>query len=302
LSLWLRIAALCLPLVATLGFAPAAGAQEERTLVSAGLERSYLLVGAEPGNPRPLILALHGNNGSGEQFLTYARWTNVAAGAGVVVALPDGLNKGWADGRPDSEFRGRKPPAGLNDVAFLVELVETLVKEGVADRRRIYVTGLSNGGMMALRMLCDRPDLFAAGAAVIASLPEGNAARCRPSRPVPLLLMNGTEDRLVPDQPQPGRFLGTEGTAAFWRRVNRCTAAGEARALPDRDPSDGSQVTVTRAQCPPGQDVVTYRVIGGGHQMPSLTQGPTAERLLGPRNRDIDGARAIWDFFKSRTR
>ncbi len=275
-----------------------AAAQEEHVIQSGGFERSYLMVGAEPGRPRPLILALHGNNGTGEQFLAYGNWTPVAAQHGVVVVLPDGLNRGWADGRPDAEFRGRRPPAGLNDVAFLTELVETLVRQGVADRRRVYVAGISNGGMMAMRLLCDRPDLFAAGAAVAASLPESSAARCRPSRPAPLLLMNGTEDRLVPDQPSPGRFLGTEGTAAFWRRVNRCTGPGEARDLPDRDPSDGSRVAVIAAACPAGQDVVTYRVIGGGHQMPALRGQAIAERLLGPRNRDIEGAEAIWDFFR----
>jgi polyhydroxybutyrate depolymerase len=277
-------------------------AQEERTLQSDGLERSFLLVGATPGMPRPLILALHGNGGSGEQFLRYGPWLPLVASAGVVLALPDGLNRSWADGRPDSEFRGRKPPAGLNDVAFLTSLVNDLVKAGIADRKRIYVAGLSNGGMMALRLLCDRADLFAAGAVVIASLPESSSTRCKPSRPVPLLLMNGTADKLVPDQAVPGQFLGTEGTAAFWRRVNRCGAMRTAQDLPDINPNDGSRVTLSEAPCPPGQDVAVYRVVGGGHQMPTITGPALLERMLGPRNRDIEGAEVIWSFLRKFTR
>lgn len=289
-----------LVLVSAIGLANIlpAEAQQERTLQSDGIKRSFLLLGAGPGAPRPLVLALHGNGGSAEQLLRHAPWASLVATGGLVLAFPDGLNRSWADGRSDREFRGRKPPAGLSDVAFLTSLVETLVREGVADRRRIYVAGVSNGGMMALRLLCDRPDMFAAGAAIISSLPESSSARCRPARPVPLLLMNGTNDRLVPDQPVPGRFLGTDGTAAFWQRINRCGPSGPARDLPDSDPTDGSRVTVSEARCPPGQDVVIYRVVGGGHQMPSASGPSRLERVLGPRNRDIEGTEVIWSFFR----
>jgi polyhydroxybutyrate depolymerase len=276
----------------------AAEAQEQRTLQSGGFERSYLLAGAQRGSPRPLILALHGNGGTGGQLMRHAPWPQLVASGGMALALPDGLNRGWADGRPDSQFRGRKPPAGLNDVAFLMDLIDALVKEGIADRRKVYVMGVSNGGMMALRLLCDQAERFAAGAAVIASLPEANAQRCKPSRPVPLLLMNGTSDKLVPEQPLAGQYLGTEATAAFWRRANRCGASKPAQELADSNPNDGSRVIVTEAQCPAGQDVVVYRVVGGGHQVPSISGPPLLERLLGPRNRDIEGIDVIWSFLQ----
>lgn len=298
MSLRTATAGLLLALSLVVGSPGTAGASEQRTLQSGGLERSYLLVGARKGTPQPLVLALHGNGGSGEQLLRYARWSTQVAAGGIVIALPDGLNKGWADGRPDSQFRGRKPPSGLNDVEFLMELIDGLVKEGIADRRRIYVMGVSNGGMMALRLLCDHADRFAAGAAVMASLPDVNAQRCKPSRPVPLMLMNGTADKLVPDQPQPGQYLGTEATAAFWRRVNRCGATRPPLDLPDVNPNDGSRIVVSEAQCPAGQDVIVYRAVGGGHQMPSISGPSLMERVLGPRNRDIEGTEVIWTFLR----
>lgn len=280
----------------------AAKAQEERTLQSGPFKRSYTLLGEEPGRPKPLILALHGNTGSGLQFMRNGEWARLVVGGEMVIAFPDGLNRGWADGRPDSEFRGRRPPASTDDVAFLVQLVGELVKQEIAERRRIYVAGISNGGMMALRLICDRPDLFAAAAVVVASMPESTAPRCRPSRPIPVMIMNGTQDTLVPDQPTPGQFLGTEGTAAFWRRINRCPAPARQVEFPDLDPTDGSRVTVSITRCPQGADVAVYRAIGGGHKMPSRVSARQGDRLLGPRNRDIEGSAVIWDFLRQHAR
>jgi poly(3-hydroxybutyrate) depolymerase len=46
------------------------------------------------------------------------------------------------------------------------------------------------------------------------------------------------------------------------------------------------------------------RIEGGGHQIPRFLPsfGPTMEAVLGPRNRDVDAAEAIWSFFKAGAR
>ncbi len=270
---------------------------ETHTLAVDGIDRTYVLIGAESVQRRPLILALHGNWGTGAQFATYGQWEALARKHALVVALPDGINRAWNDGRPIAEMMGRKPRDGLDDVKFLSELVSALVAKGVADKSRVFVTGVSNGGMMTLRLMCDRADLFAGGAAVIAAMPVGLPARCKPSRPVPLLLINGTEDKLVPYAPS-DRFIGTEQTAAFWRARNGCSEAAQKAWLADRDPEDGSKIEQTRFDCPPAAPVVILRVEGGGHQMPSLSHRFALEAMLGRRNHDIEGAEAIWAFFE----
>lgn len=270
---------------------------EPHTLKVDGIERTYVLIGAQDGQPRPLILALHGNWGTGAQFAEYGQWGAVARKHAVAVALPDGINRAWNDGRPMTEMKGRKPREGLDDVKFLSELVSTLIAKGVADQSRVYVTGVSNGGMMTLRLMCDRADLFAAGAAVIAAMPQGLPARCKPSRPVPLLLMNGTEDKLVPYAPSDS-FVGTERTAAFWRARNGCTDVVERSWLADRDPEDKSKVERLSFACPAAGPVVILRVDGGGHQMPSFSRAFVLETMLGRRNHDIEGAEEIWSFFE----
>ena len=274
----------------------AATANAGERLTVGGIVRTYELISATPGRAKPLIIALHGNKGTGAQFASYGKWAELAARSGVLIALPDGLNKAWRDGRAVAELRGNQTPPGTDDVAFIVMLAERLVAEGLADRKRLYVAGISNGGMMTFRLLCDRPDLFAAGAAVIASLTETSLAGCKPSQPVPVLIMNGTEDKLVPHERQQGGYLGTVATAAFWQKINGCTGMADERRLPDLDTADKSTVTRIAYGCPAGRDVVVYRVDGGGHQMPSRTGAGILEFLLGPRNRDIEAAEEIWAF------
>ena len=73
-----------------------------------------------------------------------------------------------------------------HDVAFIVKLIEKFIADGSADPKRIYVTGVSNGGAMAMTLVCARSDLFAAAASVIINLTDDLANACHPSRPVPM--------------------------------------------------------------------------------------------------------------------
>ena len=260
--------------------------------------------------PAPLVIALHGNTQTGTDMMTRTSWPDVAKREHFGVVFPDGLNRAWADFRPNANRAGRAPPAGTDDVAFIVSLIEKFIADGVADPKRIYVTGVSNGGAMTMTLACTRADLFTAAASVIMNLTDESAAACHPSRPVPMLMMNGTADPLIPYQggrgtsrfAMPG-FWSTEKTLDFWRRANGCETQDAAAAdLDDRDKSDRSTVTRISSRCPGGSDVVLYRINDGGHRMPGSfadARFPRAvDAFLGPQNRDIDGAETIWGFFR----
>ena len=147
--------------------------------------------------------------------------------------LPDGTNRAWNDGRPRDTLLLRKPQEGIDDVRFLVQLVELLIADGTADKRHIFVTGASNGGMMTYRLLCERANLFAAGAAVIANLSTELAASCKPAGGRPMLIMNGTADSLVPWAGGPitvlgqrrGTVVSAPATFDFWQKANGCKGA-----------------------------------------------------------------------------
>src|SRR5664279_2125390 len=260
--------------------------------------------------PAPLVIALHGNTQTGADMMTRTAWPDVAKRERFAVVFPDGLNRAWADFRPNANRAGRTPPRGTDDIAFIVKLIEKYVADGTADPKRIYVTGVSNGGAMTMTLACARADLFAAAASVIMNLTDESANACHPSRPVPMLMMNGTADPLIPYQggrgtsrfAMPG-FWSTEKTFDFWRRANGCETQDAAVAdLDDRDKSDRSTVTRISSRCPGGSDVVLYRINDGGHRMPGGFADARFPRMvnafLGPQNRDIDGAETIWAFFR----
>src|SRR5450631_4242726 len=179
--------------------------------------------------PAPLVIALHGNTQTGADMMTRTAWPDVARREHFAAVFPDGLNRAWADFRPNANRAGRAPPAGTDDVAFIVRLIEKFVANGVADPKRIYVTGVSNGGAMTMTLVCARADLFTAAASVIMNLTDESARACQPSRPVPMLMMNGTADPLIPYQGGRGTsrfavpgFWSTQMTLDFWRRANGC--------------------------------------------------------------------------------
>ena len=274
-----------------------------------GVARSYLVQLPE-ARPAPLVIVLHGNTQTGADMAARTSWPDVARREHFGVVFPDGLNRAWADLRPNTKRAGRVPPKGTDDIGFIVALIEKFVVEGAADPKRIYITGLSNGGAMTMTMICARAELFAAAASVIFNLTDDMANACHPSRPVPMLMMNGTADPLIPYEGGRGTsrfavagFWSTEKTFDFWRRVNGCEMqALNAVDLDHRDKSDPTSVTRISASCPHGCDVVLYRINKGGHRLPGARPDVRFPRivsaLLGPQNRDIDTAETIWEFFR----
>jgi polyhydroxybutyrate depolymerase len=257
----------------------------------------------------PLVIVLHGNTQTGADMITRTSWPAVARRENFAVVFPDGLNHAWADLRPNNLRAGRVPPHGTDDVVFIAKLVEKLVADGSADPKRIYVTGISNGGAMTMTLVCKRADLFAAAATVIINLTNESASACHPARPVPMLMINGTADPLIPYQGGRGTsrfavdgFWSAEKTMGFWRKTNGCEADNAAVTdLDDGDRADRSTVTRIESRCPAGRDVVLYRVNEGGHRMPGAPDARfprLANAFLGPQNHDIDGAEIIWAFFK----
>jgi polyhydroxybutyrate depolymerase len=289
-------------LVAVPGFARIARAETISVTTTDGQRTAIFVRAPAASAPPPLVVVLHGGFGTAEQVQAYMGWDRVAREDGFAVLYPQGLQRRWNDAR--AAALRKLNPSTASDVAFIRALVERIVKSGAADPARIYVTGVSNGGHMTHRLVCEAGELFAAAAPVIANL-AANLVQACPSKPMPMLLMNGTADTLTPyagETAQGGSVLSAPDTFAAFARRNGCTGTPGETRLPDREPSDGSTVTVIAGTgCT--HETKLYRINGGGHNAPARQKRPDgllAKRLFGTQNQDIDTAEEIWAFFKTK--
>jgi polyhydroxybutyrate depolymerase len=273
------------------------------------IEREYVVHlpgGAEPQAPAPLVLALHGGSGTGRGMARLTGLDSVADREGFIVVYPEGVERQWNDGRTIVDH-GPRPD--VDDVGFLVAVVERVAAAHQVDRGRVFVTGISNGAMMSMRLAVKRPDVFAAAAGVAGAVSETLASGPPPAAPIPVLLLNGTEDPLVPfaggdvtvfGRPR-GKVLSTPASVAYWVQHNGAEPDGVVTALPDRDSNDRTRVERIEFRHPGGAAVVLLRVQGGGHTWPGGLQY-LPEGMIGTTSRDIDASELIWDFFETRPR
>ena len=278
------------------------------TLQVGDVTRSYYVyrpAGARESGLLPVVLVLHGGGrADGDETAARTGYRRLADRYGFIAVYPNGMDAQWNDGRGKT-YRRVTGNRDADDVGFISALIDHLVASDTADPARVYVTGLSNGGMMILRLGCELDFKLAAIAPVIANMPKAIAADCRPVGPLPVLLMNGTEDRLVPwdgghvsvFRKTLGEVLSTNATLHFWVDQNACDARPNVTVLPDTNPDDGSSVRVFSYSGPGNDcDVILYAIEGGGHTFPG-SPGRNMPRLLGNRNEDIDAAAVIWEFF-----
>ncbi len=275
------------------------------TILHDGVERRFrLYIPAKMVTPTPLLLVLHGGSGTITSVVrvTRAGFHELAEEHGFIVVYPEGLHRFWNDGRP---IRGRYSDA--DDVGFIDAMIEQIASQYPLDRRRIFSTGISNGGHMSYRLACELSDQIAGIAPVAALLPGHLVETCAPVRPVGVLIMAGTDDPLVPygggdvqvGRARRGAVLSAQETARFWAAANHCDAEPLTTLLPDADPDDGTRIrhTVYNGGDAP---VELYTVEGGGHTWPGGWQYLPA-RIVGKTSREIDACRVIWDFFASLT-
>lgn len=274
-----------------------------------GLTRTYRLhlpTGADQTGVRPLVIALHGGGGSGERMehLTQGGFNTLADKEGFVVVYPDGLEKHWNDGRENARYRAHRE--NLDDVGFISALIDQLVQRRNIDPERVYVTGISNGALMAHRLACELAGKIAAIAPVAGNMPANPASRCAPAGPVSVLMINGTADPMVPWEGGDVRFgwlkLGkvrsVAQTVKFWVAHNRCSASPVITREPHHDPQDATRVRKeVYGGGQAGTEVILYTIEGGGHTWPRGRRF-MPERIVGPTNKDLEANEVIWNFFK----
>src|SRR5260221_4115643 len=234
-------AAVALALSALLGTtaARADDGGERFTLSWDGRERSYLLYARpQAGGKLPVVVALHRASQDGAAFAQETQFTAVGAAMGMAVVFPDG--SGTAPGRLSWNAHfccGVGAAEQVDDIGFIGAMIDRIAATLPIDRKRVYATGMSTGGMLSYHLAAALPEWFAAIAPVSATI--GGTSRngdrfvtVAPDRPVPVMIIHGRKDPFVlfdGGSPSPISFpkrsnMGVAEALSLWGAADGCAA------------------------------------------------------------------------------
>jgi len=224
--------------------------------------------------PVPLLMVLHGLYLDPSTTEATSGLDRVADSEEVALVYPYGIDGSWNAGT----CCGTASAQQIDDVGFLAHVVDTVAALRPIDRRRVYVAGFSNGGMMSLRAVCARPDVFAAAASVGGTLQSG----CLASSPVSALLLHGQRDTTVPYAGTSySRFLRTALTPVPTAALTLAKQSGCVAVRTTRTPK---YQQASYRGCGPGSSVELVSVPALGHHWPTTqTDG-------------VDGEGIVWNF------
>lgn len=278
----------------------APGVYANRTFVHGGVTRSYRLnvpTNYSASTPSPLVLMLHGHNQTADEFANnLSSMARTANAQGVILVFPDGTRDSRGTGW---NILSPTPTDPIDDVGFLLALIDSLDVSLNIDRKRIYAGGFSNGGQMVHRLGAATTNVFAAFAAVGSAIAgefggsSGLQYQAPPSEPRSILIVNATNDCKRPfwgginedGTLQPAAFE----SAAHWTNANACIpppvlstnrvvtnhvrrvfAGSCAGPYPPFNALVTNVVIREHYQltCTPGTEVLFVTLSDGGHQWP----------------------------------
>lgn len=229
---------------------PSPTAIQQSIVTADGQTRTYLLFrpsSLDLTQPAPLVLALHAWETDAGWMETTTHFDDQATKSGFVVVYPDGFDQSWNAGSCCGDAQAQK----VGDIAFIRQLIDRLVSDGHIDPKRVFVTGFAAGAMMAHRLACELSGQIAAIASVAGALVSNT---CKPTRPISVLEVHGTQDGVVPYAGGYSAhfsisFPSTLSVMKHWASLDGCAASPTAA-------QSGNSTTSTWGGCRQGATVV----------------------------------------------
>jgi polyhydroxybutyrate depolymerase len=281
----------------------------DRSILVDGRERQYL-IHLPPGFARakslPLIFALHGGGGNYKNTIRFYGFDKGADQNNFIIVYPNAVNKAWS--MPGITSRVKDLDKSVDDVKFISVLLDTLIAEYKADPKHVFCSGISRGGMMSFYLAYKLSDRIAGIAPVCGGISAAISASYSFAHPMPVLMINGTEDHLVSYSGGAGSLnkrnegsaeadmLPTEDLLAKIVGLNHCDQAPVVTRLDDLDPGDGCTAVDYLYTC---KDIPVefIKEIGAGHTWPGGSQY-LPKFIVGRVCRDFSATEKIFDFFK----
>ncbi len=271
-------------------------------------------------SPTALLMNLHGGRGSAETARVGSQLDAGSDTNGYIVVYPEAVEdpesgRRWNNGPRPVEPQKEGTGEDVRFIALMLDALEGLLN---IDSDRIFVTGISNGGMMSYRLGCEMSDRIAAIAPIATTR---MVDPCIPAKPISVIHFHGLLDHFIPFAGGPS----DESLRAAFRLLDDLMSNAEAisafvsgRGCPTGD--DGAPATtvshtvedaanaddphaqcVTYGPCDAESEVVVCTMRDGGHTWPGGAHGsdsPLVHRIVGEISPHIDASEMMWAFFQ----
>lgn len=206
---------------------------------------------ADPQHPARVVFILHPFGSTALDYLNATHFPEIFNPAGWAVVAPDGVNRSFNAG----DCCGQASREKVDDVGFLLAIIDDLKERACIQPERVYLAGFSNGGFLSQAFACAHPERVGAIQSVGGMV---GVHPCEPKEPVSALIVNGIGDDVIPvDGGGPYHTHSLGETLDTWRDAGGCEDL-------------------------PGDGGVSRSVVGVVCRTQSCREGRTLESCLAP--------------------
>lgn len=255
-----------------------------------------------------LVINLHGGGGQGRGQEEFSEMDKTADRHGFYVVYPNGSGKlqdrllTWNAG----SCCGYAMEQHIDDVGFISKVIDVMIRKYPIDPQRVYVTGMSNGAMMAYYLAEKLPNRIAAIAPVAGGrMPDTS----KPLKPMPILHFHSLDDPralyhggLGPPFPFTNKRVqhpDIDAVLAAWAKINGCR--DERKQVDERNVVNDKTTQTARLFVYEGcqhAPLELWQYDHTGHVWPGGKQRYMT-RILGPGTKVIDANEQMWQFFQA---
>ena len=291
------------------GFGPT-NYTDEHTYVTVGYEGRYTQLrmpgGHDYSKPLPLVVSLHGFSGNGQSNAEYMHLFDSIHENEHLLLYPDGTQNWVGQRRWNATDSCCLFSGEINDVDYLLGMINDAIQNYGADPDGILITGLSNGGFMSHRMACEAGGTIRSIVA-LNGVTWDDFSMCPDTGRPDILHVHSTADSVI--WYEGGSILGNEypssnETVENWAMRSGCDQSWTYLGSRDISGDDGLDDTdeFEFLNCESGNRVSHWRINDASH-VPPLNNPGWADQILEwglsgfVRDSDGDGYRDDSDAF-----
>ena len=239
----------------------------------------YIYEGSGYQSNAPVLFVLHGYTSRGLWIMNYSGFQSIADDAGLIVIYPQGTLLP-ATGQTHWNVGGWTTSSTTDDVGFINAVINFLNNEYSINSKRIYSTGMSNGGYMSYKLACDLSPRIAGVVSVTGSMTSETLDGCNPTHPTSVAQIHGLQDSVV-NYDGNGFSKPIEEVMNYWVNINNCSLESDTSEISG---NNGGGIHDVYSGCDNQTNVELYLMTNMGHNWPNQN------------NHDLQASSTVWNF------